>query len=259
MKHEIPIKVGGGDTATPLNLEKRLHFLEGFIVPGQTKLLDCGCGAGEYVNALSQQFQIDAWGIEYSEAKVIQAKQSNPFSQRISQGDIQNIQYSDNTFDVALLNEVLEHVPNELASLQEVHRVLKVNGVLILFSPNRWFPFETHGVYIKGSQRKIPPYTPFIPYIPVRIGQTFFDYWARNYWPQELQTIIKGAGFQISERHYLWQTFENISGSQPFLIRNTKPVLRQVANLCEKTPLVRRLGVSQVIVAKKVITHETVG
>lgn len=251
MKHYSTIKIDGGDTATPLNLQKRINFLQPLMIPGQTRLLDCGCGAGEYVDALIRQFQVDAWGIEYSIEKVMRAKQANPFAQRISQGDIQDIQYPDCSFDVVLMNEVLEHVPNELVSLQEVHRVLKVNGLLILFSPNRWFPFETHGVYLKGRKKKIPPYTPFIPYIPVRIGKYFFDYWARNYWPQELQTLLKEAGFQISERDYLWQTFENISGSQPFLIRNAKPMLRQVANLCEKAPLIKKLGVSQVIVARK--------
>lgn len=246
------INIGGGDTATPFNLQKRLNFLERFLVPGQTKLLDCGCGAGEYINALSQQFHIDAWGIEYSDAKVMQAKQSNPFAHKISQGDIQNILYPNNTFDFALLNEVLEHVPAELTSLKEVYRVLKTNGILIIFSPNRWFPFETHGVYLKSGKRKVQPYIPFIPYIPLRIGNHFFEYWARNYWPHELQTLVETAGFHIEERNYLWQTFENISGSQPLLIRRTKPVLRQIANTLEKTPFLRNFGVSQVIVARKV-------
>ena len=252
MTHYSAIKIGGGDTSTPLNLQKRINFLKRFITPNQTKLLDCGCGAGEYVQSFIEQFSIDAWGIEYLEEKVSQAKQSNTAANRITQGDIQNIEYLDNTFDIALLNEVLEHVPDEHLALTEVHRVLKKLGLIIIFSPNRWFPFETHGVYMKNSDKKIPPYIPLMPYIPLRLGKQFFHYWARNYWQSELHALVEKAGFKVIEKDFFWQTFENISGSQPLIIRKTKPLLRGMANTFEQTPLIRRFGVSQVVVGKKI-------
>jgi len=118
------IEIAGGDTATSLNLEKRLHFIEPFLTSGTTKLLDCGCGVGEYVHALRQRYQIDSWGIEYLEEKVCQAKVSNPSGERVQQGNIENLCFPDDSFDVILLNEVLEHVPNEKKALSEVFRVL---------------------------------------------------------------------------------------------------------------------------------------
>lgn len=48
-----PIEVGGGDTAMPRNLRKRLDVLARHApdVAGR-RVVDCGCGRGEYVRAL---------------------------------------------------------------------------------------------------------------------------------------------------------------------------------------------------------------
>jgi len=246
----IKIVVGGGDTATPLNMEKRIRIIEKFIIPGKTKFLDCGCGTGKYVEALSSRFNIDIYGIEYLEDKLNQAKLINP-QLRIKKGDIEKIDFPDSYFDVVLLNEVLEHIPNEKKALNEIFRVLKTNGKLIIFSPNRLYPFESHGVYFKKSGKKIPSYTPLIPYIPIKIGKYIFNYWARNYWPWELRKMIELNGFKIIETGFVWQTFENISGEQPYLIRKMTKLFRFVSNCCEKIPLLKHFGVSQLIIAVK--------
>lgn len=65
----------------------------------------------------------------------------------------------------------------------------EAGGALIVFSPNRLFPFETHGVALRGSGRKVPPAVPFIPWVPLRLGRLCFDYWARNYWPWEFASL----------------------------------------------------------------------
>jgi SAM-dependent methyltransferase len=102
--------------------------------------------------------------------------------------------------------------------LEEVYRILKPSGVLFIFSPNRWFPFETHGVQLKPSGRRVPHWIPLIPYIPLQCGKVFFDYWARNYWQGELGAMVKATGFSIIERTFVWLTFEDISGRQPWFI-----------------------------------------
>lgn len=246
------IKAAGGDTATPLNLQKRLKLMANWIRPEAGALLDCGCGAGEYVAAFIDDYGLRAEGLEYLQDKVAQAKASNPHADHVQQGDIEAIQFPDQSFDYALVNEVLEHVPNESKALKEVNRILRNKGRLFLFSPNRWYPFETHGVFLKRSNRKLPPYTPFIPWLPVRLGKRWIHYWARNYWPRELAALVRGAGFQVLEHTYIWQTFENISGTQPAPIRVARPMLRAIAQMGERMPLVRHMGCSQVIIAEKV-------
>jgi hypothetical protein len=57
----LEIQVAGGDTATPLNLQKRLDWIRAVAGPLEGKsAIDCGCGAGEYVRALAA-LGADAW------------------------------------------------------------------------------------------------------------------------------------------------------------------------------------------------------
>lgn len=245
------IPIAGGDTATPLNLAKRAALMGSYLEPGRCRVIDCGCGEGTYVEELMRRYDVDCMGFEYVERKVAQASRNPAVASRVVQADIENIPFDDARFDVAIVNEVLEHVPSEPKALVEIHRILAPGGKLIVLSPNRWFPFETHGVLWKGTDKVVPRFVPFIPYVPVAAGSRVFRYWARNYWQGELASIVRAAGFKIVDRNWIWQTFENISRSQPALIRVLRPVLRTIANTCERIPFVRRFGVTQVIVAVK--------
>jgi ubiquinone/menaquinone biosynthesis C-methylase UbiE len=246
------IKPGGGDTGKPLNVQKRLSLMQAQgDLQGQL-ILDCGCGAGQYVMALLA-LGADTWGIEHDENKVAAFRVSNPQeAHRILNGDIQSLPFEDGRFDVVLANEVLEHIPNDRRGLREMYRIMRPGGRLFLFSPNRLYPFETHGVYTIRSDRNVPMHTPFIPYIPLPIGRRYLRYWARNYWPWELRKLISEAGFVDLTSHYVWQTFENISGRQPRLLSRLKPALRTISHQGEKLPGLNAIGaVSQFVSALK--------
>jgi SAM-dependent methyltransferase len=245
------IRIAGGDTATPLAMAKRLKIIKRHLRTSDRRFLDCGCGAGEYVLALVEKLGLDAHGIEFEEEKVRHAQAKPAVRDRVGRGDLQAIQFPDQSWDCAMLNEVLEHVPDERQALAEVRRILRPGGRLFIFSPNRWFPFETHGVRLKRSGRRVPHWLPFIPYLPLPVGKLMFDYWARNYWQGELSALVAGSGFTILERSFVWLTFEGISGHQPSFIRATKPWLRRMSNTMERLPVVRRFGVSQVLVCHK--------
>ncbi len=180
------ISPGGGDTDKPKNLNKRLKIILQYV-SATSNVLDAGCGSGGYVATLCS-LGTDAYGVEFDWQKI--ANSSYTYGKntiRLLCGDIQQLPFYPRTFDVVLLNEVLEHVPNDDIVLQESYRVLRDGGTLIVFSPNRLFPFETHGVFARKSNYKIPHYIPFIPYIPLRIGKYFCQYWARNYYPGNLE------------------------------------------------------------------------
>ncbi len=246
------IKPGGGDTGRPLNVQKRLARMQAHDELRGRRILDCGCGAGHYVLAFLAAGG-DALGIEYEADKVADFRQAHPDkAARVMVGDVQHIAFESESFDVALANEVLEHVPDDARGLREIYRILKPGGRLFVFSPNRLYPFETHGVYMGDSERKLPIATPFVPYIPVPVGERFLRYWARNYWPRELQVLIAAQGFTIAHTDFVWQTFENISGKQPRLLGRVKPLLRRAATVGERVPGLRAVGgVSQFIVAVK--------
>lgn len=95
------------------------------------------------------------------------------------------------------------------------------------------------------------PWLPGVPYLPLSLGKRWLIYPARNYWPGELADLITNAGFHITGRHWLWQTFENISSHQPRWVALIRPLLRSLANGLERLPFLCRLGVSQVVISKK--------
>ncbi len=194
----------------------------------------------------------DAWGVELDPNKLRDVCAVDAaLARRLVRADLERTGFPDQLFDVALLNEVLEHVPDDAAALREVHRVLAPDGLLVVFSPNRLYPFETHGVVSRASGRRLSPWLPGVPYVPVALGRSIVDYWARNYWPWELRARVRAAGFGIVGSGYVWQTFENISGRQPGWLRPLRGALRRLAAALERSPLVCVLGVSQVLVVRK--------
>jgi len=249
--HYRDIEIAGGDTAQPLNLRKRLRLIQGHVRLAGSRILDAGCGAGEYVSAMSE-LGADAFGIEYEHSKVESWRRLHPGDKRVCQGDLEQLRVEEASVDAALLNEVLEHVPNEAAALQQIHRALRPGGVLIIFAPNRRYPFETHGFDSRRTARRIAPARTFgLPWLPVKWVARFVRPWARNYWPYELRRLLTDAGFEIIGTDYVWQTFENISGTQPTVIARLRPALRALAGILERAPLIRSFGVSQVVIARK--------
>jgi ubiquinone/menaquinone biosynthesis C-methylase UbiE len=245
------IQVSGGDTAEPINLARRVAWLDRHVPLRDQRVLDCGCGAGDYLLRLLE-FTPHVRGIEYDAEKVRLHRERGLHPERVEQGDIEDMPFPDASFDVVFMNEVLEHVPNEIAGLREIHRVLAPSGKLAIFAPNRLYPFETHGVTLRATGRPLPHYTPGIPYIPLRLGKRWFEYNARNYLPSELARLLERAGFAVRHRGWMGQTFENISGNQPGPLQNASPLLRRFSFLFERIPLVNRFtSVSQFVVAEK--------
>src|SRR5258708_4553765 len=94
------IKPAGGDTATPLNLSKRLRAIEQYAAIDGKQILDCGCGAGEYVQAFRNR-GAEAWGIEFSKEKVASSRAD--LGGRLAVGDLAALAVRDSTIDIALL------------------------------------------------------------------------------------------------------------------------------------------------------------
>lgn len=65
----------------------------------------------------------------------------------------------DAQFDIVVLNHVLAYVPDQLALLREVGRVLKADGCCYVANPNRLFPLDPHS------------HMPFVHYLP----QTWYE------------------------------------------------------------------------------------
>ena len=141
------------------------------------------------------------------------------------------------------MNEVFEHVTDEKATLREVARVLTRGGRLILISPNRWFPFEGHGMRTSSFVVGIP--VPLLPWLP----QSFASRWmtARNYWPKQLVDHVKNAGLTVESREFIWPVLE----VYPWLPKYLREPYQANIRFFDQTPGLRRFGVSTMIVARR--------
>lgn len=108
--------------------------------PGRDKLLDAGCGSGIHSIRMARQGFL-VTGVDFSEStlKIAQENiQKKHFQDSvvIQQGDLTQIEFKDESFDCILCWGVLMHVPDIEAALNELSRVLKKGGILIISEAN---------------------------------------------------------------------------------------------------------------------------
>ena len=60
--------------------------------------------------------------------------------------DIQNLKLNDSSYDLVLINHVLEHVKNDKIALSEIARILKTNGRAIITVPGDWKRIKTKNI-----------------------------------------------------------------------------------------------------------------
>jgi len=104
----------------------------------------------------------------------------------------EHLSFPDNHFDVVTMIEVIEHIPNQERAPENVHRVLKPDGKLVIFAPNKLFPFETHGACFRG--KKIHHVIPFLSWFPKRLHARLAD--ARIYTSKEMIKLLEDNGFE---------------------------------------------------------------
>ena len=97
-------------------------------------MLDLGCGTGYLIKEIKKQLDCKACGLDISEEMLKEAKK-NISDCDYKLGDSENIPWEDNSFDLVLCSASFHHYPHPEKVLDEIKRVLKTNGVLILGDP----------------------------------------------------------------------------------------------------------------------------
>ena len=90
------------------------------------RVLDLGSGNGALVMACRCR-NIEAYGVELS---------STSSSPHVFQQDLMDVHFPTEYFDVVMLNDVLEHFPDPRPYLEEIFRILKPNGKMVVDFPN---------------------------------------------------------------------------------------------------------------------------
>ena len=115
------------------------------------KILDIGCGIGQFLHYLSSEGFINSEGIDISPEQVRVAKQFLP-ELDIKHVDDHSRFLKDHasTYDVIIMNDVLEHLPkNELIpTVKLILAALRPGGIFIAKTINAAYPFGCSGRYI---------------------------------------------------------------------------------------------------------------
>ena len=118
-----------------LGLDKeRQQLLNMFLddlSPG--RVLDVGCGAGDFLNRMRQTGWSVA-GVDFDGKAIAHAK--SKYGLDLLQSDLAGAHFPDNSFDAVTMNHVIEHVPEPVTLFTEVRRVLKPGGRLVAITPN---------------------------------------------------------------------------------------------------------------------------
>lgn len=122
-----------------------------FITPG-SKFLDVGCGAGYAMIKAETELHCICYGVDADPGTHGVGRYNNNSCNdlNIVQGFAEDLPYNNKEFDVVYSSHVLEHVNDEQKSLQEMKRVLKPNGVLIIGMPTAsmaWINFITQVIF----------------------------------------------------------------------------------------------------------------
>lgn len=93
-------------------------------------ILDVGCGTGLLMQEMQQFGQVE--GVDMSERAVAYCRERglNPVV-----GSADHLPFSDGSFDVVVMLDVLEHLEDDSAGAREVNRVLRPGGVAIIAAP----------------------------------------------------------------------------------------------------------------------------
>lgn len=104
-------------------------------VPENSTVIDVGAGECAYKNLFNHCVYKSQDFCQYSGTTEGTQQEGWEYGRIDYVSEIDNIPVPDNSFDVALCTEVLEHVPKPIEALKEISRVLKTNGILYLSAP----------------------------------------------------------------------------------------------------------------------------
>jgi ubiquinone/menaquinone biosynthesis C-methylase UbiE len=123
------------------------------FIPDRCSFLDVGCGTGYAMQRAMLEKQCEVVGIDpdpgaHGVGRFETERVTAPLT--IQQGCSEQLPYEDNSFDLVYSSHVLEHVSDEVKSLQEMKRVLKPDGTLIIGVPTSemaWIHFLSQALF----------------------------------------------------------------------------------------------------------------
>lgn len=223
--------------------DRRFALLRRHVDVSTGVALDLGCGLGVYTARMAE-CGAHAVGTEIEWPRAVEARRSG-IDVVAAVGE--HLPFADGTFQAILSHEVLEHVADDRATAAEAVRTLAPGGRLIVFVPNRLWPFETHGIVWRGRYRF--GNIPLVNWLPDVLRNRLAPH-VRVYTHRSLRALFDGLGdgldVDIVHHGCIFPGYDNLAARRPALGR----IARAATYGLERTPL-RWFGLSHVIVVER--------
>jgi SAM-dependent methyltransferase len=219
--------------------DRRLNLIRHYAQLEDARILDIGCGLGVYVRKF-REFSDRVCGIDIDPKRLREgAKTTSGLMLAVGE----HLPFPDNTFDVIVMNEVIEHVTDDAATMREALRAIRPGGHIAIYAPNRLYPFETHGIYV--GKKFIFGNIPFINWLPGPLRNRLVPH-ARAYTKGGIRRLYSGLGADVKAETYVFPGFDNIIARH----KRLGAALRWALYRAERTPL-RAFGLSHFVVVEK--------
>lgn len=207
--------------------ERRLQMIARWAKLEDARVLEAGGGVGMYAAQIRQRYaaQVELFDIELE--RVQRAREATPHALVAA---AEYLPYATHTFDTILSSDVIEHVADDGIAVREMVRVLKPQGRAIIFTPNRWYPFETHGHYWRGEYHF--GNTPFINYLPDALRNKLVPH-VRTYTARSLLRLFDEQPVHVVKYGRIFAAYDNIIARFGGTARRVRDLLYKL----EDTPL----------------------
>lgn len=130
-----------------------LKAIDEFCENPPRDIIDLGTADSRMLDMIHKKYpDVHCVGVEYNQELVDFGKANFP-KLDIRQGDVQSLDFPDNSFDVAIATAVIEHLPNPGKAMREAKRVLRSGGIIVLTAPDPfWEYLATKVGHLKDGQ-----------------------------------------------------------------------------------------------------------
>ena len=102
-----------------------------------SRVLEIGCGTGNYANAVREAAECPCWGIDPSVEMLARAT-SESRSIQFQLGAAEQLDFDDGSFTFVFSVDVIHHVSDHVKAFREAHRVLALGGRLCTVTDSHW-------------------------------------------------------------------------------------------------------------------------
>lgn len=137
MYDEIPLPHGGTGRQQHWAMQLRKYFMKSDLK--DKKILDAGCGTGTVTKHLTN-YSDNVFACDISPSSIKIAKGYAPKA-KYKLGNVLGLDYKDASFDAVICIGVIHHTNNAYKAFQELVRVTKPGGKILLFVYNKMHPY----------------------------------------------------------------------------------------------------------------------